>query len=52
MLVTWFVFASEARQIQDKVIAGKAMDDRTGCYVMIEADEKEFMEMLKMIFIL
>ena len=30
-------FASEARQIQDKVIAGKAMDDRTGCYVMIEA---------------
>ena len=30
-------FASEARHIQDKVIAGKAMDDRTGCYVMIEA---------------
>lgn len=30
-------FASEARQLQDKVYAGKAMDDRTGCYVMIEA---------------
>lgn len=30
-------FASEARQLQDKVYAGKAMDDRTGCYVMAEA---------------
>lgn len=30
-------FASEARKLQDKVYAGKAMDDRTGCYVMAEA---------------
>lgn len=30
-------FASYARQIQDKVYAGKAMDDRTGCYVITEA---------------
>lgn len=30
-------FASEARQLQEKVYAGKAMDDRTGCYVMVEA---------------
>ena len=30
-------FASEARALQEKVYAGKAMDDRTGCYVMAEA---------------
>ncbi len=30
-------FASEARELQDKVYAGKAMDDRSGCYVMAEA---------------
>ncbi|MGM9912057.1 aminopeptidase [Floccifex sp.] len=30
-------FASQARQLQDKVYAGKAMDDRSGCYCMIEA---------------
>lgn len=30
-------FASEARQLQEKVYAGKAMDDRSGCFVMAEA---------------
>ena len=35
-------FASAAKQLQEKVYAGKAMDDRAGCYVLIEA-----MKMLK-----
>lgn len=30
-------FASTARQLQEKVYAGKAMDDRTGCYIIAEA---------------
>lgn len=30
-------FSSEARKIQPKVFAGKAMDDRAGCYVVVEA---------------
>lgn len=33
-------FASETRKLQEKVYAGKAMDDRSGCYVMIEAMKK------------
>lgn len=33
-------FASEIRKLQEKVYAGKAMDDRSGCYVMIEAMKK------------
>lgn len=30
-------FASTCKQIQPKVYMGKAMDDRSGCYVLIEA---------------
>lgn len=30
-------FAGEARELAGKVYAGKAMDDRAGCYVLIEA---------------
>lgn len=30
-------FSSEERKLQPNVYAGKAMDDRSGCYVMIEA---------------
>lgn len=30
-------FASDAIQLQENVYAGKAMDDRSGCYVLIEA---------------
>lgn len=30
-------FASSMRQIQPKVYMGKAMDDRSGCYVIVEA---------------
>ena len=30
-------FATEARMLQKGIVAGKAMDDRTGCYVIAEA---------------
>ena len=33
-------FDSTARQIQEKVFAGKAMDDRSGCYVLAEVLKK------------
>ena len=33
-------FASDIKKLQEKVYAGKAMDDRVGCYILIEAMKK------------